>query len=185
MFDERLSSWRRVIQNSAKKSLFFLPFSDMRTWELEAYKDHSPKLTYGNSSEGSRRNTTDVTQARHFPNSKTKAWLRKMEFPKITPWLRIKEALECQLKCFPSGTIFEIIHREFRSEACFSDSVAMKAWCLHGVKFCRIPGGRIDRIWGLDEWDGSEWWRSWWWLLIFTIPAFQSIFLENLSLYFA
>ena len=41
MFDERLSSWMRVIQNSAKKSLFFLSFSDMRTWGLQRSLTHA------------------------------------------------------------------------------------------------------------------------------------------------
>lgn len=77
MFDERLSSWMRVIKILQRNHCSFYPF---QTWELEAYKDHSPKLTSGHSSEESRQKPLMYAKFFIFFNSKMKAWLRNRYF---------------------------------------------------------------------------------------------------------
>lgn len=87
---------------------------------------------------------------------------------------------------FPSGTIFRDIFIGYSDSGQKFVFLILLPW-RHRVytvwSSVGGPGGRIGRIWGPDERDGSEWWRSWRWLLSFTILTFQSIFLENLSLY--
>lgn len=179
--------WKVIFTNESYPKLqrnhcSFYPF---QTEELEAYKDHSPTLTSGHSSEGSRRKPLMNTSS-SFSQQQDEGLFEKNEISKNYSMTSDQRSVRnANWNVFLLVPYLEIILREFRSEACFSDSVAMKAWCLHSVKFSWTPGGRIDRIWGLDEWDGSEWWRSWRWLLIFTISTFQSVFLENLSSYMA